>query len=265
MSLSTNIPIEGLNKAEILASLYNNANKVYNAQLVRTMTLGEAQSILQINLIINKVWGKQIMVDFRKDNIINTYYYDRIQGLNSGRNAINKIHHNKMLKPSESSMIAMQERPITVDKKQMNQSEQGFIPNASTPSTQSANFMRRRAMNVIITPNNRPAVDVNKIVNVATMPQKKSVVPRKSQVIISGHKNRQFEEYKRQQQLLQDNDAEDEFNKVDDIDGDDGEFIEPGVEFDAEEGEEKKSDDRTFVQKPRKSALNRREQSKIKK
>lgn len=270
MSLSTNIPIEGLSKAEVLASLYNNATKAYNTQLVKTMSLGEAQAILQINLIINKVWGKQIMVDFRKDNMINTYYYDRIQGLNSGRSAINQIYDKKMLKPSETAMLQMQERPVTVNEQHVSQSEKGFIPNASTPSTYSANFMRRRGMNLIITPNNRPAVDVNKIVNVATMPQRTSTVPRKSQVIISGHKNRQVEEYKRKQRLLEEKKLEEEqsiiFDKVEDIDGDDDGFIEPGTEFDAKEGEEKEPDvGRTFIQKPRKSALNKREQSKIKK
>lgn len=265
MSLGTNIQIAGLNKAEVLASLYNNAGRSYNNDLVRKMSVGEAQNILKTNLTINKIWGKQLMVDFRTDRMINTFYYDRIQGLNQGKFAISKLKNAKLLQPSAAAVGLMSERPMVVNTKQLNQSL-SFIPNASTPTSTSANFMNQQSMNVIITSNNRPEVNVNNIVNVATMPQKVSSPPKKRSIINTGRKNLQVEKAKRKlrERKLLDN-VDSIFAEVDDIDGDDGddgefddddgEFYEHEAILDSATGEERTPDETLFTQRPRKSAV----------
>ena len=79
------IDISSLDKAAILASLYNKAwNQDQDGDYSpKEMTLDEAKGILDFCKVITALGGKPLLVDLTS-NLLNTSWYDSYNGLGTG-------------------------------------------------------------------------------------------------------------------------------------------------------------------------------------
>jgi len=90
------LDIKGMDKAKILAELYNAANSI-DIDIIKhdatTMSIEEAKELLKKQKYFNVINGRILKVDLRSD-ILDTYLYDRNNGKGSGYKVWKKIKYN---------------------------------------------------------------------------------------------------------------------------------------------------------------------------
>ena len=88
------ISIKGLNKAEVLKTLYNNS-KVQGMGFLqatgRDMTTKEAERLLKENSYFDYLYGKVMKIDLSSDEEFEEWLYDRDNGMGSTSRAIEKL------------------------------------------------------------------------------------------------------------------------------------------------------------------------------
>lgn len=90
------VDIRGLNKADVLAALYNNSFLVIHTEeySLEDMTRGEAEEILSKNTWVDYIKNRPIKVHFDKDDYIITNLYDRTNGQGAGKRAIEELRRS---------------------------------------------------------------------------------------------------------------------------------------------------------------------------
>lgn len=88
------VDIKGLNKAEVLAALYNNPKPLGLGFLhfdPRDMTVAEAEEILNQTTYFDYLKGRVMKVDLSSDDSFEEWLYDRDNGKGAAQRAIDSL------------------------------------------------------------------------------------------------------------------------------------------------------------------------------
>lgn len=98
------VDIKGLNKAVVLAALYNNS-KVQGLGFLQAtgkdMTFREAEEILKHQTYFDYLYGKVMKIDLSSDEQFEEWLYDRDNGAGAAQKIITKLRLNSKYAPGD--------------------------------------------------------------------------------------------------------------------------------------------------------------------
>lgn len=92
------VNIKGLNKAEVLAALYNNSKPLGLGFLhfdEKDMTVAEAEELLKQTTYFDYLKGRVMKVDLSSDDGFDEWLYDRDNGNGSAQRVIEKLRRQE--------------------------------------------------------------------------------------------------------------------------------------------------------------------------
>lgn len=92
------INIKGLNKAEVLSTLYNNSRPQGLGFMhfeAKDMTVAEAEEILKQTLHFDYLKGRVMKVDLSSDESFEEWLYDRDNGEGAAERAVEQLRRGK--------------------------------------------------------------------------------------------------------------------------------------------------------------------------
>lgn len=88
------VDIKGLNKAEVLASLYNNAKPQFDQ---KPMSVDEAEEVLKETTDFDYLKGRVMKVNLSSDDGFEEWLYDRDNGYGAAQRAIDALRVRKQI------------------------------------------------------------------------------------------------------------------------------------------------------------------------